>query len=154
MEQKNVQALFQLQDSFVKEFNIIILKRFESKENLNIIGKLGFKINRIDEVRDRFIGQIELINDLSIKLKEEEYAKIHICMAGIFTGLKNENYDRVRFEEMLKLNGSTTLSHFIRAYIYSVTGLSGMPQINTPMINFIEFFKKAEIEKEEKDKQN
>ena len=45
---------------------------------------------------------------------------------------------------MLKLNGATTLSHFIRTYVYSVTGLSGMPQISTPMVNFMEFFKNAE----------
>ena len=51
--------------------------------------------------------------------------------------------DNKKFEEMLKLNGATTLSHLIRAYIFAVTGLSGIPQISTPMINFVDFFENA-----------
>lgn len=150
MKQKNVQAQFQLQDSFVKEFTIDTIKKIDSKEELNIIGQLGFRINNIREEEEKFIGQIELINDLKITIKEEEYANIHISMMGLFTGIKTEGYDQKKFEDMLKLNGATTLSHLIRAYVYTVTGLSGMPQISTPMINFIEFFENAkEINNEE-----
>lgn len=149
MEQKNVQALFQLQDSFVKEFNINIIKKIDNKEDLNIVGQLGFKINSIREENNNYIGQIELINDLKITLKDEEYGNIHISMVGLFVGVKSDEYDKNRFEEMLKYNGATTLSHLIRAYVYTVTGLSGMPQISTPMINFIEFFKNAKEVKEE-----
>ena len=65
-------------------------------------------------------------------------------MVGIFGGEKNDNFSKENFEEMLKINGASTLSHLMRAYIYTMTGLSGMPQINTPMINFIEFFKNAQ----------
>jgi preprotein translocase subunit SecB len=132
-----------LQDSFVKDFNINTIKKIDHKENLNIMGQLGFKINSIREETDNFIGQIELINDIKITLKDEEYANIHISMVGLFIGIKSEEYDKNRFEEMLKINGATTLSHLIRAYVYTVTGLSGMPQISTPMINFMEFFKNA-----------
>lgn len=149
MEPKNVQALFQLQDSFVKEFNINTIKKIDNKENLNISGQLGFKINNIRDEKNNFIGQIELINDLKIMLKNEEYGNIHISMVGLFVGVKSDEYDKCRFEEMLKYNGATTLSHLIRAYVYTVTGLSGMPQISTPMINFIEFFKNAKEIKEE-----
>lgn len=151
MEQKNVQAIFQLQDSFVKEFNINTLKKIDNKESLNISGQLGFKINDIRVDKDNFVGQIELINDLKISLKEEVYGNIHISMVGLFIGVKSNDFDKNKFEEMLKLNGATTLSHLIRAYVYTITGLSGMPQISTPMINFIEFFKNA---KEVKDEDN
>ena len=143
MKQKNVQAQFQLQDSFVKDFNINTIKKIDNKEDLNIIGQIGFKINNIREEKNNFIGQIELINDLKITLKDEEYVNIHISMIGLFIGIKSDDYDKNKFEEMLKLNGATTLSHLIRAYVYTVTGLSGMPQISTPMINFMEFFKNA-----------
>jgi preprotein translocase subunit SecB len=143
MEDKNVQALFQLQDSYVKKFNIETEKKIDSKNNLNIMGQVEFKIQDIREDKNSFIGQIELSNDLKIVSKEEECAKIHIIMCGLFIGTKAVGYDEKAFEKMLKINGATTLSHLIRAYIYSVTGLSGMPQISTPMVNYTEFFKET-----------
>lgn len=143
MEQKNVQAQLQLQDSFVKEFNLQTIKKFNAKENLKINGQLGFKMNSINEKENIFKGEIELINDLKVVCKGEECSNIHIVMVGIFTATKDNKYDKNCFEEMLKLNGATTLSYLIRAYIYSVTGLSGIPQITTPLINFKEFFENA-----------
>ena len=154
MENKNVQALFQLQDSYVKDFDIHIVKKIDKRENLNITGQLGFRILNIREDKESFTGEIELINDLKVSVKEEEYANIHISMCGLFFGTKTNEYDKNRFEEMLKLNGATTLSHLIRAYVYSVTGLSGMPQISTPMINFMEFFKNAKEVVEQENKEN
>ena len=144
MENKNTQALFQLQDSYVKDFDIHIIKRADKKEALNITGQMGFRIINICEDKKNYIGQIELNNDLKILMQDDEYANIHISMCGVFLGAKTVNYDKDRFEQMLKLNGATTLSHFIRAYIYTVTGLSGMQQISTPMINFVEFFENVE----------
>lgn len=154
MENKNVQALFQLQDSYVKDFDMHIIKKIDKRENLNITGQMGFRILNIREDKESFVGQIELNNDLKVLIQEEEYANIHISMVGLFLGTKTEEFDKNKFEQMLKLNGATTLSHFIRAYIYSVTGLSGMPQINTPMINFVEFFKNAKEVTEQKESEN
>ncbi len=70
-------------------------------------------------------------------------------MIGLFIGTKAKDYDKHKFEEMLKINGATTLSHLIRAYVYTTTGLSGMPQISTPMMNFVKFFKEAKEVKED-----
>lgn len=143
MEEKNVQAIFQLQDSFVKEFSIDVSKKIEHKSDMNINGQLGFKIDNIREDEKKYIGQIELINDLKLELENEECGKIHIIIIGLFIGEKSEKYSKSNFEDMLKINGATTLSHLVRSYIYTITGLSGMPQISTPMINFVEFFKNA-----------
>lgn len=143
MTQTNVQAQFQMQDSYVKEFKLETIKKFDSKKNLSIAGQVGFRIINIREEEEKFVGQIELINDLDVNIKEEKYASIHISMMGLFTGMKSQDYDQNKFEYMLKINGATTLSNLIRTYVYTVTGLSGMPQINTPMINFFEFFKNA-----------
>lgn len=143
MEQKNVQAQFQMLDSYVKEFNIENTEKIDANKDVEILGTIGFRIVDIREEKKEFIGQIELINDIKVNYKDKELSKIHISMLGAFMAQKVEQYDRKSFEEMLKLHGATTLSHLIRAYIYSVTGLSGMPQITTPMINFVEFFKNA-----------
>ena len=56
------------------------------------------------------------------------------------------DYENV-FEKMLKLNGATTLSNIMRAYVISNTSLSGMPTIVIPLINFVEFFKIREDKK-------
>ena len=135
MTQTNVQAQFQMQDSYVKEFKLETIKKVDSKKNLSIAGQVGFRVINIREEEEKFVGQIELINDLDVN--------IHISMMGLFTGMKSQDYDQNKFEYMLKINGATTLSNLIRTYVYTVTGLSGMPQINTPMINFFEFFKNA-----------
>jgi len=148
MEQKKVQALFQLQDSYVKDFSLNTLKRLHKNENLNISGQLGFRIINISEEKDHFVGEIELINDLKVSFEDTEFSNIHIAMIGLFTGFKSSSQNISSFEQMLKINGATTLSHLIRAYIYSVTGLSGIPQITTPMINFVEFFNSNEIKSE------
>lgn len=136
MEQKKIQAKFQLQDSYVKELSINTLEKFENKQELSISGKLGFRIIEIEKEGELFVGKIELVNDIKVNVKEENKANIHVAMIGIFTG----NVAKDKFEEMLKLNGATTLSHIIRAYVYSATGLGGIPQIITPMVNFVEFF--------------
>ena len=61
--------------------------------------------------------------------------KIDLTMEGAFIGniqkLKKED-----FANMLELNGLTTLSQLSRAYILSVTALSGItPPVKLPMIN-------------------
>ena len=144
MEQEKIESYFQLQHSYVKDLNIHILQKFENNQDINISGQLEFRIINIREEKDYFIGEIELINDIRVNVKDDDKASIYIAMVGLFTG--NTNKDRKKFEEMLKLNGATTLSHLIRAYVYSATGLGGIPNIITPMINFVEFFKNAKEE--------
>lgn len=144
MDQEKVESYFQLQHSYVKDLNIHTLQKFENNQDINISGQLGFRIINIREEKDYFIGEIELINDINVNVKDDDKASIHIAMVGLFTG--NTNKDRKKFEEMLKLNGATTLSHLIRAYVYSATGLGGIPNIITPMINFVKFFKNAKEE--------
>lgn len=143
-QQENVESYFQMQHSYVKDLNMHILQKFENNQDINISGQLGFRIINIREEKDYFIGEIELINDINVNVKDDDKASIHISMVGMFTG--NTNKDRKKFKKMLKLNGATTLSHLIRAYVYSVTGLGGIPNIITPMINFVNFFKNAKEE--------
>lgn len=139
MEQKNVQAHFQLLDSYVKEFDLKVLSNFDKSQERNYEGKIGFRIINIKEENNKYSGEIELINDIKIKVNDEEKVNIHIAMIGIFT--QDKDSEKKEFEKMLKINGATTLSNFIRSYIYTATGLAGIPQVIVPMINFVEFFK-------------
>ena len=147
MKQNTIQASFQLQDSFVKDFNIHVLEKFDKQSELNIAGQLGFRVINIRKEKENYIGEIELINDLKISLQKKEKATIHISMIGLFVESGKTTKDK--FEQMLKVNGATTISHLIRAYVYSATGLAGIPQITTPMMNFVEFFENAKKEENE-----
>lgn len=132
-------ANLQMLDSYVKEFSISLENKIQQDIELNIDTNIGFAINNITKEKEDYIGQIEMFYDIDLKNTDKNLGKIHIVMQAIFSGTKDLSEEK--FTEMLKLNGATTLSHLIRAYIHTNTSLSNMPVINTPMINFVEFFK-------------
>ena len=98
-----------------------------------------FCANTASEKDYILIGEIELSNNIDLVFENEIVGKIYIVMGGLFK--YNNKEDSKKFENMLKINGAATLSHFIRTYIHSNSVLSGMPSIITPMINFVDFFK-------------
>lgn len=135
---KNVQAQFQMLDSYVKEYTLKSNCKLLESMNINVNGEVQFRIVNIAEKDDELIGEIELTNSLDLIVEEEIKAQIKIVMGGLFRYTIKE--EKEKFENMLKLNGATTLSNFIRTYIHANTAISGMPSIVTPMINFVEFF--------------
>lgn len=144
--EKNVQAQFQMLDSYVDEVSINILEKMDSAKDMNINGRVGFGILNIQKNNNEMIGQIKLINDMKVLYKGEEKGKIHISMIGLFK-IEGE-FTEEQFLQMLQFNGAPTLAHLIRAYVYSITGLGGIPSITTPMINFVKFFENAESTEE------
>jgi hypothetical protein len=63
-------------------------------------------------------------------------------MEGIFVG-NPQKLNIEQFKEMLELNGVATLSQLCRAYILSISALSGIsPAIKLPMINVLSLRKK------------
>ena len=142
MEKSAVQADFQLMDNYISEFSLKVFNKINNDKNLGINANIGFRIVDINE--KKLIGQIELKYDIDITDNQDKVAKIIIVMNALFKG--SENIDKEMFEQMLKMNGATTLSHLCRAYINSATALSGMPTITMPLINFYEFFKQAKEE--------
>lgn len=150
MGKSTVQADFQLMDNYISEFSLNVFNKLNKERNLGINANIGFRIVNINE--KEMIGQIELKYDIDIvdnEIKEEnkKVAKINITMNALFKG--TGDIELKKFEEMLRLNGATTLSHLCRAYINNATALSGMPTITMPLINFHEFFKNAVEETEE-----
>lgn len=132
------QAEFQMLDNYVKEYSIRISEKIPENEIVDFNGKIGFILVNVEKKDEEWIGEIEVLNDIEIFVKKEKKGEIHISMGGLFSGEKQLQQDK--FEEMLKINGSATLSQFIRTYIHANTSLSGMPSIRMPMINFIDLF--------------
>lgn len=139
---KNVQAQFQMLDNYVKEYNLNTIAKIPEFMDIDVNGEIEFEIVNISEEEESLIGEIELTNKLDLIVEDEIKANIKVTMGGLFK--YNNKNEREKFENMLKINGATTLSHFIRTYIHTNTAISGMPSIITPMINFVEFFNKEE----------
>lgn len=140
---ENIKAKFQLLDSYVKSYSLNLSRKIQSNENIEVNGKMGFGIIHITK-KDSLIGEIELANEIELVIDKNVVGKIHIVMGALFEGSLDIEKD---FEKMLKLNGATTLSNIMRAYVISNTSLSGMPTIVIPLINFVEFFKIREDKK-------
>lgn len=137
---KNIKAKMQFLDNYVKEYEIKVEGKIDINTILNLNCSLGFGIVKIEKNETNKIGQIQMVYDIKL-LKESdnnEVGKIHLVMEALFEGEKELTSEQ--FEKMLKYNGAPILSQIMRAYIISNTSLNGMPVINIPIINFIEFF--------------
>ena len=136
---ENTQAQFQMLDNYVKEYSLKVDRKLTEEMDITMDGHVEFRIINISEKDDILIGEIELSNNIDLVFENEIVGKIYIVMGGLFK--YNNKEDSKKFENMLKINGAATLSHFIRTYIHSNSVLSGMSSIITPMINFVDFFK-------------
>ena len=137
---KNIKAKMQFLDNYVKEYEIKVEGKIDINTVLNLNCSLGFGIVKIEKNETNKIGQIQMVYDIKL-LKESdnnEVGKIHLVMEALFE--KEKELTNEQFEKMLKYNGAPILSQIMRAYIISNTSLNGMPVINIPIINFIEFF--------------
>ena len=142
----NIRAKIQLLDKYVKEYKMNLKGKIEETSETKVDCSLGFGIVNIQEVKNK-IGQIQLVYDIQLLKGKDKIGTIYLDIQALFEA--EEGINKKEFEEMLKYNGATTLSQIARAYIISNTSLSGMPTINLPMINFVEFFKNAEAGEKE-----
>lgn len=136
---ENVKAKMQFLDSYVKEYDIKVNGKIDYNVNVKLNYTFGFGIIKIEENEENKIGQIQAAYDIKLLSEDEkDMGQIHLIMEALFEG--NKDISKEKFEDMLKYNGAPTLSQIARAYIISNTSLNGMPIINLPMINFVEFF--------------
>lgn len=131
---KTILAKIQLVHSYVTNFSISINDKIENEHQVELEGQVEFKILDITCIEDKCCAVIELGNSIELKNIGKTIGNIDIIMRGFFEGYNCNSKEE--FEEMLKLNGATTLSHLIRSYIYTVTGLSGITNIVTPMVDY------------------
>ena len=141
-----IMANFQFIESHVIEFSIENNSIRTQEKIINVDIDMDYDIINCIEVEDRFLGVLHFIVNLSAKIEDNEAFKIHLTMEGKFKGFK-ETLLMSNFKEMLEVNGTATLSQISRAYITSVTSLSGMIPINLPMVNIYEMKKYKEITK-------
>lgn len=91
---------------------------------------------KIIELDNQLEGILQQYVNFSATLKSEKqlYIKISVMIEGCFI---TSSKDKELFNQMLMLNGNTTLYSILRAHITTISALSlGEGKIILPMINF------------------
>lgn len=127
-------ADFQFLNSRVIEFSIENSLLHTKDKVIKIDCDMDYEIVSCNEVEDGYKGEVDFIVNLVGRIEERELFKIHLMIRGSFIGTKRK-ISIEKFKDMLEVNGTATLSQISRAYINSVTSLSGMHPINLPMVN-------------------
>ncbi|WP_077368807.1 protein-export chaperone SecB [Anaerosalibacter sp. Marseille-P3206] len=140
MKTNKIMADFQFLNNKVIEFSIQNSLSNTKDKVIKVDYDMDYEIVSCNELEDGYLGIVDFIVNLTGKIEESESFKIHLKMRGNFIGSKSKlSIDK--FKEMLEVNGTATLSQISRAYITSVTSLSGMPPINLPMVNIYAMMK-------------
>jgi len=141
-------APFQLDHNKVVTFKILQKDIVGGIETFNM--KLGadYNISDISIKANKYSARLDVLIELEGTTGEEEhYFDVELDMMGVFHGDVN-SMDEEKFIEMLKINGVSTLMQLCRAYITSITALSGFGKpINFPMVNIFELNKLKEEKK-------
>lgn len=148
---KEILADFQFVANRISQFSLDT-KDIESKgAKAQVSVDFDYGILQLEEEEERYFSIIEFTVQVKAKVKNAVIFRINLKMQGIFIG-NPQKLTLERFKEMLELNGVSTLSQLCRAYILSVSALSGInPPIKLPMINVLSLRNKKEKNIESKD---
>lgn len=104
------------------------------KKNFDI----NYKIESIEEREDHYIGVITLHISLTAKDDLGKAFSIKLIMEAYFTNNKSQPIEK--FENMLRLNGVSTLYSICRAYLTTISSISFIgDSIKLPMLNVLMF---------------
>lgn len=150
----NIISPFQMEHNKVASFSIEQNEGLQEFESTNVSLGADFKISELQKRESTLTAKLNLLIELTGKTdKDEKVFKIKLDMLGAFE-CDIHQINEEKFVEMLKINGISTLMQLSRAYVTSVTALSGFSQpINFPMVNVFELVKwKENTEKENRNK--
>lgn len=134
---KEILADFQFAGNRVSSF-LIETKDIGAKGvKANVTFDFDYNTKNFEESDERYIGDLEFVVSVKAKIKNAILFKIDLKMDGLFIG-NPKKISKENFIDMLELNGVVTLSQLARAYVLSVTSLSGInPPVKLPMINVV-----------------
>lgn len=147
MENKKIMSDFQFIDSYIKNSEMKIHNRNINDSQL----ELGIEVNisNIKKNDNELSAELRLKNIIKIKDKKEEniLVEINVEMAGIF---KAHNMEEEKFMQFMKFSGTPVVSQAIRSYVMNISALAGIDTIRIPLVNYVEFFKNNDENKEVK----
>jgi hypothetical protein len=137
IDSNKISADFQFVANRISKF-LLETKDIDSKgKNAQVSFKYDYNILRSEEQEGRYLGYLEFISTIKAMIKNSILFKIDLAMEGVFVG-DPKKLTLEKFNEMMELNGTATLSQLCRAYILSVSALSNIsPVVKLPMINVL-----------------
>ncbi len=141
----NIVSPFQMKRNKVVSFSIEQNEISQEYEATNVSLRADYKISDITKNASALSARVDLFITLTgITDNEEKIFEINLDMMGLFDG-ESPQIEEHKFEDMLKINGISTLMQLSRAYITSTTALAGFANpINFPMVNVFELIKMKE----------
>lgn len=137
MDIRDSLATLQLLNTRVPELTIendfVTLPSKEETETSLELGDVG---HAIEKREDAYVGVLQLrIHSITKSKKSNKKIEFSIVVEGIF---KFDGDDKEMFEQMLFLNGNSSLYSIARSHIINMTSLSfASGQIILPMLNFV-----------------
>lgn len=130
----NIIADFQFLSHRITESNLKIFLLDYTNKKIEINYDIDYKVLDYNTINKLHFGTLEFSTKLTGEIDNEPAFNIDVKIIGKFMG-SIECIDSKHFLNMLELNGAATLSQIMRSYILTISSLSGLPQINLPMIN-------------------
>lgn len=136
---------FQMKGNRIIKFSINQKDIQHEYDSTNASLIVDYEISDIIKTDKVFNAKVDLnINILGETNNDEELFELELTMRGYFEG-DCEKVSENKFEDMIKLNGLSTLIQLSRAYVTAATALSGFTNpINFPMVNVFELIKMKE----------
>jgi len=137
-------ADFQLIGNRVSNFSIDTKNMSIKSAKAQLSYDFDYNVVNVEESNNSYGGLIEFIASIKAKEKNSILFKISLKIEGAFIG-NSKNLSLDEFKKMLQTNGIATLYQISRAYILSVSSLSGInPPIRLPMINVYSLLRKKQ----------
>ncbi|MCD5414063.1 MAG: protein-export chaperone SecB [Clostridiales bacterium] len=135
MDSKKIIADFQLIGNRVAKFSIETGNVDTKPAKAKVSYDVDYNVTNSEIENEKRYGEVEFIVEVVAKTSEDMLFKINLAMVGLFVG-NAKVLEKEEFTRFLELNGVATLSHLSRAYILSVSSLTGLnPSVKLPMIN-------------------
>ena len=135
MDLKNSIADFQFIANRVSNFALETKDVDQKGEKVKVNYDIDYNILRNVYEDGKYTGLLEFIVRVNAKIMDDSLFNIIMIMEGVFIGNPNKLSEE-QFKNMLELNGVATLSQLSRAYIISMSSISGLnPPVKLPMLN-------------------
>ena len=130
-----MEAKMQMLDNYITKYEFKINRKITPKEPFTVDINLVYKILKPQTINNEIIVGIELADELTLKIDDNELGKINVSIFGLFKFNQETKEDEI--QKLLKINGVSILYQQLRAYISANTALSqSVPTINLPILNF------------------
>lgn len=141
MKVNDFQSPFQLVENRIAKLNIKNgILSLEDKDLSHEISRIDYQVGDIQKIEDKYWGVLQLTIDLKIRKAKKIVYSLSLITEGAFTG-DSGSINRKDFQNMLEINGTSSLYSIARSTIITVSALSSISgQLRLPMLNIVSLY--------------